>query len=711
MRLDYSFRNQKQSPMKTYLTYALLLLFCCLFSNPSARAQRRYLEQAEQAYKNKQFYAAAALYKKALPKIKIKDQKSRCVFMIAECYRAISSNKEAEQWYGKAIAVKYPDPSIHLYRAEALSKNGRYEDAITEFKTYQAMVPSNPSAELGIKSAEIAKKWKEIPSRYKVENMAQINSADYDFSPFYLDKKKSSLVFTSRRSGSTGGGEFDKKTGLLFTDLFVTKVDKNGKWDSPKPLPEPLNSGANEGSCWLNNKGDKIYFTRCERNKEKIMRCSIFMSTRKGIDGWNEPVPVTFDIDKYDRFDFRHPTLSPDETVMVFQSDIEALQKDSSLMEPNTDLYISRFDKKTGTWSKPENLGPNINTPGKEGFPYIRSDGNLYYASDGMLGMGGLDIYMAERTSKDKWEWSKPVNLKAPINSAADDFGIIFEGGKEKGYFSSNREGGKGKDDIWSFYLEPLVLEVEGAVTDCEKNQGVENASVRMIGSDGSSVEQKTDKNGQYKFPLAENVSYILNVFPEQEASTGQVSYFNLPEEKRKKITTLDIVKSTVAHADFCLKKIPVIISFPRVEYGLDSANIRLASRDSLDCLYKLLAENPTFVIELAAHTDSRGSLRHNLDLSQRRAEACYKYLVEEKKINPKRIVPRGYAQLHVLVTDADIAKMSSAKAREEAHQKNRRTVVRVISTTFNDPTAPAVNRAVTKPIIQGKQEEYEEDK
>jgi peptidoglycan-associated lipoprotein len=692
--------------MKKELHISSILLLCILM-HITASAQRKATGQAGAAFKNKEYYEAAALYKKALPDIRSKDQRAQCVFMIAECYRSISAYKEAESWYGKAALVNYPDPIIHLHRAEALSKEEKYPEAILEFNRYQALVPSNPAAELGIKSAVIAQKWKDVPSRYHVDNMVQINSRDYDFSPFFLDRKKTTLVFTSRREGSTGGTEFDKKTGLLFTDLFYSHVDKNGKWEAPRPFPTPINTGANEGSCWLNAKGDKMYFTRCERNKNRVMRCHILVSSKKGGDNWTDPVAINFSQDDYSKFDFRHPALSPDENIMVFQSDVEALEKDSTLTEPNTDLYISRYDKKSETWSKPENLGPGINTLGKEGFPYIRQDGNLYYSSDGMLGMGGLDIFMAEKISKDQWAWKNPVNLKAPLNSAGDDFGIIFEGSKDIGYFSSNREGGKGKDDIWSFNLEPLVLNVEGLVADCEHKDSVPNAVVRMVGSDGSSVEQKTGKDGRYAFPLRENVSYILNVFPTEASS--KITYFNLPEADRKKISTVSTISSTNYQADFCLKRIPPIIVFPRVEYGLDSANLRPTSKDSLDFVYRLLTDNPSLVIELAAHTDSRGTVKHNLDLSQRRAEACYRYLVEEKKINPKRILPKGYAQLHVLVSDADIAKLNSAEKREEAHQKNRRTVIRVLSTTFSDPNAPAVNRSIV-PAVGGEQEKYGED-
>jgi peptidoglycan-associated lipoprotein len=687
----------------------LLLLLAMLSYTVSIHAQRNFVKDADLAYKNKQFYQATEYYKKALSKTHNKAANARILFMLGESYRAAGYNKDSELWYTKAIRAHYPDPVSHLYLAEALKKDAKYEEAIAEFKLYKEQVASNPEGELGIASCEVAMKWKGEPSRYQVENMVQINSQDYDFSPMFLDRKKGSIVFTSRRAGLTGGGEMDKKTGLLFSDLFYTAVDKNGKWDTPRPFPSPLNSAASEGSCWINAKGNKIFFTRCERNKNRIMRCCIMMSTKKSGDEWTTPVVVDFGMEDYSKFDFRHPALSPDETVMVLQSDYESLQKDSSLIEPNNDLYISTYDKKTNSWSQPRNLGPGINTPGKEAFPFIRQDGTLYYSSDGMLGMGGLDIYKAEKVSKDKWEWAKPENLKFPLNSAGDDFGIVFDGKREKGYFSSNRDGGKGKDDIWSFNLPDLNLGVDGVVHNCNTRDSLEGALVQIIGSDGSAREQKTGKDGTYHFTLHQDVSYMMSVTAPAEKSKKGQSFFNLADTSRQKFTTLGLTVSKLFSADFCLEPVDekTIITFPKVEYGLDSANLRSASCDSLDYLYKLLTDYPNFVIELAAHTDSRGSFNHNLVLSQHRAESCYKYLVEVKKINPKRIVPKGYGSKHPLISDAEIAKLPTSDLKEKAHQTNRRTVIRIIDTDFKDPSAPASKHPPVKTDLNHKQEDY----
>jgi peptidoglycan-associated lipoprotein len=681
------------------LSFALLAL-----SFGSAYAQKNFVKDADLAFKNKQYYNAVELYKKALPKIKRKEEKARVTYQVAECYRNIYDNKQSESWYNKAIKAKYPDPKAHLYRALALKKADRYDEAIIEFNAYKAAVPSDPAGENGVKSSEIAQKWKDNPTRHKIENMAQINGKDADFSPYWEDKKHLSLVFSSKREGSTGGSTIDTKTGALFSDIFETKVDKNGKWSAPAPLPGNLNSSGNEGSCWISNKGDVMYFTRCGKNKKQVITCEIFKATKKGNSWEPEEKPIDFGIDSVDKWNFRHPTISPDEQVMVFSSDWQTGSRE------NSDLFISMFDKKSKTWGKPVNLGTGINTPGKEGFPYIHDDGSLYYSSDGLLGMGGLDIFKAEKKSKDKWEWQNPTNLKYPMNSAEDDFGIIFDGKKERGYFSSNREGTKGMDDIWTFILPPLEFSLDGVVTDCKNKVALQGASVRITGSDGSSLEDKTDKAGYYKFKLNPNVSYVVMVFADKTSSTFAQGYFNLPEGEKGKMTTVGEDASKAFKKDFCLAPFEKEIRFPEVQYDLAKATLRPESKDSLNYLVTLLTDNPTLVIELAAHTDSRGSDEANLKLSQARAKSCYDYLVDEKHINPARIVPKGYGEKQLKFSDKEINALKTKQEQEAMHQKNRRTVIRVLKTDFVDPTLPKLDRAIIVPKVVGSQEDYGTD-
>lgn len=691
-------------------TIALVLLF-----GFTASAQKNFVKDADKAFENKQYYSAVELYKKSIPKLKKKQDKARATYMIAECYRLISDFKQAEAWYDKAIRANTPEPKAHLYLAEARKVNGKYDEAIVEYQKYKELVPSAPEGENGVKSSELAQKWKDNPTRHKVENMAQINTKELDFSPVFGDKKNSSLIFVSKREGNAGGSSRDDKTGMLFSDLFETKVDKNGKWSAPSPLVGPVNGPANEGPLSINKKADKIFFTRCGQTKKKIVKCQIYMATKKG-SSWSEPELMTFGLDSAENFNFRHPALSPDETVLVFQSDMEDAPGDT---EVNNDLFISTYDKKNKTWSKPVNLGAPVNTQENEAWPYIHENGSLYFSSTGHLGMGGYDIFKAERKAAGKWEWSTPENLKYPMNSNGDDFGIVFDRSRDKtterGYLTSNREGTKGGDDIWQFVLPPLVFDVAGSIKDCKTGANLEGAVVRMTGSDGSSVEEKTDKDGKYKFKLAPNTSYVITVIPEGvKYDTKKLrGYFGLKDEKKGKITTVgeDASKSFTWEGG-CLDPIPMEdIRFPDVLYDLGKATLRPESKDSLNYLYQVLVDNPTLVIELSSHTDSRGSNAANKILSENRAKSCYDYLVNEKKINPARIKPKGYGEEKLLVKDKDIAKLKTKEEQEAAHQRNRRTVFRVLRTDFVDPNAPKIDRKIVIPnIIEKDDVDYEDE-
>lgn len=224
----------------------------------NAHAQKNYIRDADKAFESQQYYNASDLYKKGMAKIKNKQEKARIMFQIGESYRMMMDWKLAESWYSKAIKAKHNNDKMYLYFAEAQKINMKYDEAITAFQEYQKLVPSDPAGENGIKSSELAQKWKDAPTRYVVDNMAQINSKDYDFSPTYGDKKHTALVFTSKREGQTGS-KIDPISGTMYSDLFETKVDKNGKWSTPSVIQGEVNSAlGNEGASCVNKKEIKF---------------------------------------------------------------------------------------------------------------------------------------------------------------------------------------------------------------------------------------------------------------------------------------------------------------------------------------------------------------------------------------------------------------------------------------------------------------------
>lgn len=678
--------------MKLTKVLSVVVVFLLAFT-VNAYAQKNYIKDADRAYEGEQYFNAVELYKKGMSKIKNKQEKARITFQIAECYRKMNDWKQAETWYGKAIKAKHTNDVMYLYYAEAKKINEKYAEAVVAFQDYQKMVPSDPAGENGIKSSELAQKWKDAPTRWVVENMALINSKDFDFSPTYGDKKHTELIFTSKREGQTGS-KIDPISGTMYSDLFTTKVDKNGKWSTPATIQGEVNSPVgNEGASCVTKKADKIYFTRCEQAKKKWVTCKIYVAPKKG-NAWGTPEVVDFGLpaEVLDSFNFRHPTVSADEQVMVFSSDMTGV-----IGGTKSDLWMSTYDKKSKKWNKPTNLGATLNTNGREGFPYLSEKGDLYYSSDGLLGMGGLDIFMAPKQGNE-WKWGTPANLQYPMNSSKDDFGIVFDGLKEKGYLTSDREGTKGADDIWSFYLPPLVFKLDGTVTDCKYGPSitVEGAVVRMVGSDGSALEDTCGKDGKYHFDLDPEVSYVLTVFGDKGHSPKAEAYLNLPDKDKGKLTTVGEMVSKNWTLDFCLVPAEFEIRFPAVLYDLGKATLRPESKDSLNFLYQTLIDNPNAVIEIGSHTDSRGSDAANKKLSEARAKACVDYLVNEKGIAPERLKAAGYGETKPLkmadgnvLTEKYIMGKKTKQEQEALHQLNRRTAFRVLSWDYVDPKAP----------------------
>ncbi len=684
-----------------------LVIVTCCFLSQLAFSQKNFSKDADRAFRCKEYFEAVELYKQAYKHAKTKEAKARIFFMTAESYRMIGDAKQCETWYSKADKVHYPDPKTILYLADAKKAQGKYNEALANYTRYAKEVPADDRGKYGVKSCELAENWKENQTRYVVENMAMINSRESDFGPTYASKKYTTLYFTTTRDGLTGG-KLDGGNGQNFSDIVETKRDKNGRWSVPLPIAIP-NTKDNDGATFVSRNGRNMYFTRCVVNKNQETNCQLFVCVKKG-NVWGDEIKLPFSVDS---FAFGHPALDDKESIIIFSSDMPGGYG-------GKDLWYSLYDKKTKSFGTPVNLGKDINTWGDEMYPFLHEDGSLYFSSNGHLGMGGRDIFKASSKGNNKWNGIE--NMKAPINSAADDFGIIFEGNRERGYFASNREGGKGRDDIYSFVMPPLNFILGGTVSDCMNNVPLEGVTIRLMGSDGTNIETKTDKEGKYEFADAGNgvryinmnTSYIITT----DASTTKATIFAekyLNNLERGKITTLDEKDSKKFIQDFCLIPSIIEIPLPAIEYDYNSATLRKESKDSLDYLYKVLTENSTMIVELAANTDCRGSAAYNLKLSQARAQSCVDYLIKEKGIPAERLVAKGYGEDRplkmggVIFTEAHINSIKTEDGREDAHQKNRRTSFRVLSWEYVDPMAPKTPPLV-KPKIYGQEEGYEEE-
>ena len=320
-------------------------------------------------------------------------------------------------------------------------------------------------------------------------------------------------------------------------------------------------------------------------------------------------------------------------------------------------------------------MGPGINTSSDEYFPHIRKNGDLYFASDRPGGMGGLDILHATWKG-DGMNFETPEFMEYPINTTSDDFALVYHPKDEKGYLSSDRPESKGKDDIFSFTMPPLEFDYVAYVYDYDTGMPIEGATVTVTGSDGESNAADTDGEGgaeEGDWSIGSESTYSVDISKEGYISAGD------------QFSTVGLSKSTNFIKEYLLREVVTNEDYPMplVQYEFAKAdlvvNAECNSRDSLDYLVDLLERNPTFVISLEAHTDTRGGDRANDELSQRRAETCVNYLVE-RGIDRQRLQPTGRGETMPLVSDAEIAALATEEEREAAHQMNRRTVFRITS-------------------------------
>jgi peptidoglycan-associated lipoprotein len=662
---------------------SLLLIFTISLSF-NVFAQSKLTAVADKAFNEGRYFEAIELYKKSMAKEKNKAEKTIMTFKMAECFRLSLDYKQAEKWYEKAVKAKYHDPIAQLHIANIKKARGEYAEAIVEYQKYKEAAPGDKRGENGIKSCELAQKWKDAPTRHVVAPETQLNTKEYDFAATFSDKKNNALIFSSTRKGSSKN--IDGIIGEEFSALYETKRDKNGKWSTPSLLGEEINTNSNEGAPSVNSKGTTLFFTRCPVEKNKVSECKIYEAKKKGTN-WTDVTHLEI---VPDTVTAGHPSISDDETILFFSSNLQG-------GFGGKDIWYVLWDKKTKTWGSPINAGASINTEGDEMFPFIRKDGTLYFSSNGHLGMGGLDIFKAEKTGENKW--GNVENMKYPINSSNDDYGIIFEGDEERGFLTSNREGTRGGDDIFSFVSPPLLFVLQGVVTDIETKKPIKGATVSLTGTDGSKADVNTDDAGFYIFAEKGNERY-LNPNVSYNITVTATDYLI----GKAKETTVGIEESTTFIKDFAIQTTKkdgklVEITFPDVLYDLGKFTLRPESKDSLDFLYQVLIDNPTIVIELSAHTDSRGSAESNQVLSENRAKACVEYLVS-KGIDAERMVPVGYGKNKLLVTDEQIAKMPTTQEKEAGHQKNRRTVFSVLRSDYapkDKIDAPAPNDAQKK--------------
>tara|TARA_X000000368_G_C23042038_1_gene717414 strand:+ start:667 stop:2682 length:2016 start_codon:yes stop_codon:yes gene_type:complete len=671
--------------MKRFLRF--LTIFVFLFSLAEevyAQKKSRKMKKADYAFSLEEYSKAAELYKKAYKKTKNRALKAEIIFKQAECYRMSGNIKRAESYYKRAIKAKYPDVVVYLRYADVLRMQGDLDEAVLQYTKYIQLNPTDVNGEMGLRSCDFALKWKDVPTRYKVELMPLVNSRNSDYSPAFGNGEYSELYFTSSREGGLSD-KTDARTGENFSDVWFTKINKKGAWSRPIVMPEPINTKGNEGSVYVNKRGTAMYLTQCKVEKKKDLGCGIYVSKRKG-KLWGSSQLVQIKVDS--NTTVGHPALNEDESIMIFSSDLSGGYG-------GKDLWMSVKEKRN-RWSDPINLGPLVNTPGDEMFPFLAADATIYFASNGHIGMGGFDIY--KTSANENGAYILPVNLKAPINSSGDDFSMIVEKSGERGYFTSNRSGGKGGDDIYQFELPKLKLSVQGIVTDSKTGAIMTGVKVQLIGNNGTKNEVKTDNTGKYSFKLEPLTSYEL-VVDIQDYLTKIV---------RETTEGIELNKTFII--DINVDPIKKEIILPLIKYDFNKFDLRPESIIDLDKLAEALLDNPNVVVELKSHTDFVGSNAQNDKLSQQRADVCVAYLIT-KGIDAGQLVAKGMGenepfvieekdgrfQIGDVLTESYIKKVRFKKNKEKANQYNRRTSFKVlredyIPVLFKEPS-PAVNK------------------
>lgn len=636
--------------------FPILLSGCGLFQSAS-------IEEANKQFDLYRFAEAVKMYEELYESDDVKtEEKAVIAFKTAQSYSKMNKWRRAASWYKRAINRGYQDPEIHYAYGNVLKHQEDYDQALEQYKKFKEARPGDPRADQSIKSIDLNKKWDKEGTRYVVEEEKELNSRANDYAPAYRRNERN-LFFTSDRPSEEGNDDKYRWTGMNFTDIY--KADwsrRQEKWGNIKRIEGDVNTEYNDGVASFNDRGSKLYYTQCNGNEGEEYNCKIYVASKRG-SGWSNPQILPFcDNPEDSMVKFGHPSLSDDGKKLFFSSDREEGQG-------GRDIYVSHYVSRSRTWGEPTNLSAKINTEGNEMFPFIHGNDKLYFASDGHAGLGGLDIFVSEW---DGESWSEPENLKKPINSSADDFGIIYNDEGKEGHFSSNRGGQV--DNIYSFRLKPLVFTLSGTVYNERNDEPMKNATVSLRSNISDAPDTvNTDSTGYYEYDLEPKAHY--------EVDANKLDFFS---SNRKLVSTMGLEISKDFERDLYLQPQPTEeIRIEGIYYGLDSANIRPESAQALDSLVQILEYNPGITIELRSHTDCRASKDYNRDLSQRRADSVVNYLVKND-IDSARLEPEGYGE-DSLVNNCrcENGQGPGLDCTEEEHQENRRTTFKILSTDY----------------------------
>lgn len=590
---------------------------------------------------------------------------------LANCYRLMEDYKNAETWYAIAITLPGALPQDFLRYAQALQNNSKYTEAKVQYTKYYTLAPAvdQKQLKLWITACDSSTAWIKDPKHYDIADERGLNSPQSDWGAVTYGN---SIVFTSDRitapvkQSSKGrpflridhGMTLDKDrylwTGNDYLRLYQRQIDATAS--AVKQFAFTTDgTDYHMGAASFSADGTEVYFTLTRMPKKqsrdtaviKTIKLEIFWSKKDpATNQWAKPLPFAYNNEKWSAGD---PYISADGRTLYFVSDMPG-------GKGGTDIYYC-VKNASGNWGKPVNLRA-VNTAGNERTPFLYGN-KLYFSSDGGVGMGGLDIYRATRRDTT---FGPVQNMGYPVNSPQDDFSFLLTT-DTTGYLSSNRPGGLGNDDIYSFTQKPApTFLFEGIVYNKKTNQVIANSTVTLI-KNGKVLKALSNTEGKFSFRLDEKSTYKLR---------GEKKAFLSDNQE---VTTLRAKPGAVIHKNLYLDKIELnkAIRLENIYYDFDESYIREDAGIELDKLIKILKENPTIEIELGSHTDSRGTEEYNMALSQARADAAVRYIVDIGEIPERRIKARGYGKTRLLNKCK-----TGVDCTEAEHQLNRRTEFKI---------------------------------
>lgn len=633
--------------MKKSILFYLIILS---FYGSEMYAQQSQIKRADKKCDSYAYIDVIQTYEK----VALKGYKSEDMFKkLGNAYYFNSNFEGASKWYGELFILNPNPESEYYYRyAQSLKATGELEKSNQLMKEFYAKFKEDTRGKLYSETSGYMDQIKANSGRYKIED-AGINSKYSDYGTFVYNNK---VYFASARDTGNFSQRKHTWTGEYFTNLYFSSVDSV----KVKKLKGGLNSKFHEATPVFTKDGKTVYFTRNNyvngkkgKSENKINFIKLYKATLEN-NKWTNITALPFTSDNYST---GHPALSPDERTLYFASDMPGTLGQS-------DLYKVSINE-TGDFGTPENLGKSINTEGKETFPFVTDEREIYFATDGRPGLGGLDVFAGKLNNDGTI--SDIQNLGADINSPKDDFAYIIDPVSRKGYFSSNKDGGQGSDDIYKF-IENRALrciqELNGIITDSETGVVLAGAKVSLYENQLLKETTITDRNGVYKFPIECGKSYNVRAAKEKSTTKEVIITIGKLSGKSSLPIALDPIIYKVTIGDDLGKCFNIKIIY----FDLNKSNIKPEAAIDLEKIILVLNENPTMKLDIRSHTDSRATFKYNEALSNRRAKTTIQWLVKNG-IDANRLRGRGYGETQLLNNCAD-----GVQCTEEEHQENRRS-------------------------------------